>query len=60
MLLYDPIVVEDLAGWLNSGQLTAVGYDEEVSAAEVKKWCESKSVCCLWRDTHRGKERKRY
>lgn len=60
MLLYDPIVVEDLAVWLNSGQLTSVGYDGEVSPAEVKKWCESKSVCCLWRDTQRGKERKRY
>jgi hypothetical protein len=60
MLLYDPVVVEDLAVWLNLGQLTSVGYDGEVSPAEVKKWCESKSVCCLWRDTHRGKERKRY
>ncbi|KAH8174588.1 slx4 endonuclease domain-containing protein [Sarocladium implicatum] len=60
MLLYDPIVVEDLAVWLNSGRLTSVGHDGEVSPAEVKKWCESKSICCLWRDTQRGKERKRY
>lgn len=60
MLLYDPIVLEDLTAWLNSGQLTRVGYDGEVNPGEVKKWCESKSVCCLWRVNLRGKERKRY
>ncbi|KAK6215630.1 AT hook domain-containing protein [Colletotrichum tabaci] len=60
MLMYDPIVLEDLAAWLNTGQLSRVGYDGEVSASEVKQWCESKSVCCLWRESLRGKERKRY
>ena len=60
MLLYDPIVLEDLAAWLNSGQLTRVGYDGEVAPGEVKKWCESKSICCLWKVNLRGKERKRY
>ena len=60
MLLYDPIVLEDLTEWLNCGQLTRVGYDGEVSSAEVKRWCESKSVCCLWKANLRGKERKRY
>ncbi|KAK2599931.1 5'-flap endonuclease [Conoideocrella luteorostrata] len=60
ILLYDPIVLEDLASWLNSGQLTRVGCDEEVHPAELKKWCESKSICCLWRVNLRGKERKRY
>ncbi|KAK1726409.1 uncharacterized protein BDZ83DRAFT_615826 [Colletotrichum acutatum] len=60
MLMYDPIVLEDLAGWLNTGQLSRVGYDGEVSPSEVKQWCESKSVCCLWRESLRGKERKRY
>jgi hypothetical protein len=60
MLLYDPVVLEDLATWLNSGQLTRVGYDGEVSPSDVKKWCESKSVICLWRSNLRGKERKRY
>ncbi|KAF4808780.1 Structure-specific endonuclease subunit SLX4 [Colletotrichum siamense] len=60
MLMYDPIVLEDLATWLNTGQLSRVGYDGEVSAAEVKQWCESKSVCCLWRESLRGGERKRY
>ncbi|KAI0468454.1 hypothetical protein F4859DRAFT_204485 [Xylaria cf. heliscus] len=60
MLLYDPIILEDLASWLNGGELTRVGYDEEVSPLDVKKWCESKSVICLWRQNSRGKERKRY
>ncbi|KLU90926.1 structure-specific endonuclease subunit SLX4 [Magnaporthiopsis poae ATCC 64411] len=60
MLMYDPIVLEDLAAWLNSGQLDRVGFDGEVSSEEVKMWCESKSICCLWRMNLRGKERKRY
>ena len=29
-----------------------------VSALDVKLWCESKSVCCVWRET-RGRDRKR-
>ncbi|KAI1314256.1 hypothetical protein F5Y03DRAFT_336558 [Xylaria venustula] len=60
MLLYDPIILEDLASWLNGGELTRVGYDGEVSPFDVKKWCESKSVICLWRQNIRGKERKRF
>ncbi|KAI0810230.1 hypothetical protein GGR55DRAFT_645852 [Xylaria sp. FL0064] len=60
MLLYDPIILEDLASWLNGGELTRVGYDGEVSPFDVKKWCESKSVICLWRQNINGKERKRF
>ncbi|TEA13205.1 Structure-specific endonuclease subunit SLX4 [Colletotrichum sidae] len=37
MLMYDPIVLEDFAMWLNTGQLSRVGYDGEVSAAEAKQ-----------------------
>ena len=59
MLMYDPVILEDLTAWLNEGQLTKVGYDGEASPTDVKKWCESKSVCCLWRGNRRGKERKR-
>ncbi|EGY15391.1 uncharacterized protein VDAG_06245 [Verticillium dahliae VdLs.17] len=44
MLMYDPVILEDLAAWLNSGQLSEAGYDGEVSAFEVKQWCESKSI----------------
>ncbi|KAI0186103.1 hypothetical protein EV127DRAFT_439740 [Xylaria flabelliformis] len=60
MLLYDPIILEELTSWLNGGELTRVGYDGEVSPFDVKKWCESKSVICLWMRNLRGKERKRY
>ncbi|KAL7793183.1 hypothetical protein V8C37DRAFT_105360 [Trichoderma ceciliae] len=60
ILLYDPIVVEDLTTWLNCGQLTRVGFDGEVNTMEVKQWCESKSICCLWKVNLRGKERKRF
>lgn len=60
MLMYDPIIIEDLTAWLNSGQLTKVGHDEEVAPGDVKKWCESRSICCLWRINLHGKERKRF
>ncbi|KAI1816869.1 hypothetical protein GGS20DRAFT_535867 [Poronia punctata] len=60
MLLYDPVILEDLATWLNGGPLTGAGYDGEVTPADVKKWCERKSVICLWRQNIKGKERKRY
>ncbi|KAJ2902802.1 hypothetical protein MKZ38_000083 [Zalerion maritima] len=59
MLMYDPIIVEDLAEWLNSGQLRRAGWDKEATPLEVKKWCVSKSICCLWRKTQNGQERKR-
>ncbi|TLS25578.1 hypothetical protein PpBr36_07306 [Pyricularia pennisetigena] len=48
MLMYDPIVLEDLAAWLNAGQLDRVGYDGEVAPTDVKMWCESKSRAELW------------
>ncbi|XEU98291.1 hypothetical protein FSHL1_003578 [Fusarium sambucinum] len=60
ILLYEPIILEDLATWLNMGELNRVGYDGEVNPNDVKKWCESKSVCCVARENHRGKERKRF
>lgn len=46
MLLYDPIVLEDLTTWLNTEGLGMVGTDEEVGIGVVKEWCEKKSVCC--------------
>ncbi|PQE22558.1 Structure-specific endonuclease subunit SLX4 protein [Rutstroemia sp. NJR-2017a BVV2] len=60
ILLYDPIVLEDLTIWLNTGALDKVGWDEEVAPSEVKKWCESKSICCLWKENLRGRARNGY
>jgi len=59
MLMYESIILEDLAAWLNTGQLSRVGCDAEVSPVQVKKWCESKSICCLWRQRMNGLDRKR-
>lgn len=49
ILLYEPIVIEDLTAWLNTIGLGRVGVDEEVSGLSVKQWCEQRSVCCFWR-----------
>lgn len=47
ILLYEPIVIEELTAWLNTEGLGRVGVDEEVSGALVKEWCEQRSVCCF-------------
>lgn len=60
VLLYDPIILEDLTVWLNTGALEKVGWDGEVEPQEVKKWAESKSICCLWKGNLRGGARSRY
>ncbi|POS83564.1 hypothetical protein EPUL_005183 [Erysiphe pulchra] len=60
ILLYDPIVIEDLTVWLNTGALQKTNWDGEVDPKLVKKWCESKSICCLWRENLRGGARNRY
>lgn len=60
ILMYDPIVLEDLATWLNMSGLQRVGWDGEVYPAQVKNWCVEKSICCLWREKSRGGPRSRY
>ena len=60
ILLYDPIILEDLTVWLNTGALQKAGWHGEVEPKEVKKWCESKSICCLWKENLRGRARSRY
>ncbi|CRG90196.1 Structure-specific endonuclease subunit slx4 [Talaromyces islandicus] len=49
ILLYDPVLVEDLATWLNTEGLGLIGDHREVGAGFVRKWCESKGVCCTYR-----------
>lgn len=49
ILLYDPVILEDLATWLNTEGLGLIGEDREVGAGFVRTWCESKGVCCTYR-----------
>lgn len=60
MLMYEPVVLEDLTVWLNAEGLGRVGEDNEVSPLQVKEWCEGRSVCCLWRENLRGGARGRW
>jgi hypothetical protein len=60
IMIYDPIILENLTAWLNTEGLGLVGVDEEVGSGMVREWCEAKSVCCLWKENLRGKERTRY
>ena len=59
ILLYDPLVLEELTIWLNTQGLAAVDEDGEVEVGMVREWCDSKGVCCLWRENLRGGERGR-
>ena len=60
MLMYDPIVLEDLTVWLNREGLGGVDEDDEVSPEIVKQWCEEKSICCVWKENLRGGTRGRW
>ncbi|KAL8701725.1 MAG: hypothetical protein Q9201_004757 [Fulgogasparrea decipioides] len=60
ILLYDPIVLEDLADWLNKEGLRRVHCVTMVTPWLVKQWCESQSICCLWKENLRGGTRSRY
>ena len=60
ILMYEPIVLEDLATWLDAQGLSRLSEDDEVSPELVKEWCEERSVCCLWRENLRGGNRGRW
>ncbi|EEP76906.1 predicted protein [Uncinocarpus reesii 1704] len=49
ILMYDPIVLDDLTVWLNTEGLDQIGEDSEVSGTTVREWCESKGICCTWK-----------
>ncbi|GIJ82806.1 5'-flap endonuclease [Aspergillus pseudoviridinutans] len=57
ILMYDPIVLEDFATWLNIEGLGLVHEDREVSAEFVRQWCESNGICCGFRKNSRRSER---
>lgn len=58
ILLYDPIVLEDLTVWLNTVGLERVGEDDEVGVKVVKEWCLAQSVCFVSREEGWRKKRK--
>ncbi|KAF7119248.1 hypothetical protein CNMCM5793_008996 [Aspergillus hiratsukae] len=57
ILMYDPIILEDFATWLNVEGLGLVHEDREVSAEFVRQWCESNGICCGFRKNSRRSER---
>lgn len=57
ILMYDPIILEDLTIWLNMRMdFEGENIDEEV----VKAWCEANGVCCVRGESLRGGQRKRH
>lgn len=58
ILLYDPIVLEDLTVWLNTVGLGRVGEDDEVGVKVVREWCLEQSVCFISREEGWRKKRK--
>jgi hypothetical protein len=57
ILMYDPILLEDLTRWLNTDPagLAAQGWEEEIGADTVMRWCRERSVCCLWKESGRNR-----
>ncbi|EGO53809.1 hypothetical protein NEUTE1DRAFT_127024 [Neurospora tetrasperma FGSC 2508] len=63
ILMYDPIILEELTAWLNTAGkgLDRVGWEGcEAGTEEVRRWCESKGVGWVWREGNRGQVRKRF
>ena len=59
ILMYEPIVIEDLTAWLHQQSGGRVTNNKD-GFEMVKKWCEARSVCCLWKENLRGGQRSRW
>ena len=46
ILMYDPIVLEDLAAWLTTEGLPRIFDNRKVTPLQVREWCERHGVCC--------------
>lgn len=62
IVMYDPIIHEELTEWLNEAGLKSIGVvlEDPITVADAVKWCDIHSVCSLPKETQRGLERKRY
>ncbi|KAL6253395.1 5'-flap endonuclease [Rhinocladiella similis] len=57
VLMFDPIVLEDLTRWLNTEGFRSIGEDREINPLEVRTWCEENGVCNLWKGGWRGRRK---
>ncbi|KAL9058257.1 MAG: hypothetical protein Q9162_001856 [Coniocarpon cinnabarinum] len=65
ILLYDPIVLEDVTAWLKSSPLKDEDEDkllpmEELKPWMVQLWCEEHSICNIWKEGLRGGVKLKY
>jgi len=65
MLMYDPIVIEDLTAWLDGKGMRVPNWkmkkgkdgegDErgggQLQGWMVQRWCDENSICCVWRES---------
>jgi hypothetical protein len=54
--MYEPVVLEDFTAWLNERGVVIAQDDGKVDPIlpwMAQKWCEEKSVCCLWKLNNR-------
>jgi Slx4 endonuclease len=60
MLLFEPVVLEDLTDWLNGAGLRVQrkGGKEELEPWMVRQWCDEQSVCCVWKFNRKQQIRK--
>jgi hypothetical protein len=58
MLMYDVIVLEELAAWFNTGALAVAGWDGEVGTGDVKRWAEARGILVVAEETRGGRVRK--
>ncbi|EEQ32806.1 5'-flap endonuclease [Microsporum canis] len=50
IVMYDPIWLDDLTLWLNVEGFKLIKEDREVHPYLVREWCESKGICCCFRN----------
>ncbi|KAK2875002.1 hypothetical protein FQN49_001864 [Arthroderma sp. PD_2] len=50
IVMYDPIWLDDLTVWLNVEGFKRIGEDREVYPSLVREWCESKGICCCYKN----------
>ncbi|DAA75940.1 TPA_exp: Structure-specific endonuclease subunit SLX4 [Trichophyton benhamiae CBS 112371] len=50
IVMYDPIWLDDFTLWLNVEGFKRIHEDREVHASLVREWCESKGICCSFKN----------